>query len=103
MVDELLQAVHTVLHNAKLDELSKEEARRALPTLRMFFRDLLAAHRDETERAASRTPTHRGGVVPFSADELREAQGELARWRALWDGADESHAAGRRGALGCAA
>ncbi len=85
MADNLLQGVYTVLHNAKVGELSMEEARRALPTLRMFFRDLLVAHRDET--ALARQSADGEAVIPFSADELREAQGELVRWRALWEGA----------------
>ena len=86
MVDELLQAVHAVLLNADLRDMNKEEARRNLPTLRVFFRDLLAAHRDESDRAQTAGGAN-AEVIPFSADELRAAQGELARWRALWEGA----------------
>ena len=91
MVDDLLKAVYGALHKAEPENMSKEEARRALPTLRMFFRDLLVAHRTEADHAQEQG----AGEIPFSADELREAQGELVRWRALWKNVNEVAGASR--------
>ncbi len=77
MVDRLLNAVYAVLMTADLKSMDREEARRNLPTLRGLMRDLLAAQRSESEPQAQQDE-----VAPFTADELRQAQAELARWRA---------------------
>ncbi len=77
MVDQLLRAVYDVLVTADLKGMDREEARRNLPTLRGLMRDLLAAHRSESD-----TQAKTGEIVPFTADELRLAQTELERWRA---------------------
>jgi hypothetical protein len=74
MVDDLLNAVYAVLTTADLKGMDREEARRVLPTVRGLLRDLLAAHRSEGD-------TQNGPVAPFTADELRQAQAELERWR----------------------
>lgn len=80
MVEQLLAIVFSVLVQADLDGMSSEEARRALPTLRLFFKDLLAAHRLEVEADGQ----DEDGVLPFTADELRAAQDHLAVWQASW-------------------
>lgn len=80
MVEQLLAIVFAVLVQADLDGMSSAEARRALPTLRLFFKDLLAAHRLEVEDEG----TEAGDVPPFTADELRAAQDHLALWQASW-------------------
>lgn len=77
MVDRLLNAVYQVLTTADLQGMDREEARRSLPTLRGLLRDLLAAQRSESDAQSDAE-----GIAPFSADELRQAQAELERWRA---------------------
>ena len=80
MVEQLLAIVFAVLVQADLDGMSSAEARRALPTLRLFFKDLLAAHRLEMGEGAAGA----ADVPPFTADELRAAQEHLAAWQASW-------------------
>lgn len=76
MVDELLNAAYAVLTTADLKGMDREEARRVLPTARGLLRDLLAAQRSQSD-----SQTQIGAVAPFTADELRQAQAELERWR----------------------
>lgn len=89
MVDQLLNAVYAVLTTADLTGMDREEARRVLPTLRGLLRDLLAAHRSESD-----IQTSQGEVAPFTADELRQAQVELERWRSAWPAEASSAARG---------
>lgn len=89
MVDQLLNAVYAVLTTADLTGMDREEARRVLPTLRGLLRDLLAAHRSENDMQAKS-----GEIAPFTADELRQAQAELERWRSARPVGDATPAQG---------
>lgn len=81
MVDRLLAVVYAVILHAELESMTSSEARQALPTLRMFFKDLLQAHQQEAGALGARQGNE--GIPPFSADELRQAHRELERWRAI--------------------
>jgi hypothetical protein len=80
MIDELLASVFHVLTLADLPQLQRDEARAWLPTMRVFFRDLVGAQRAEiglpVQLEQEGTPT-----ATFNADELRQAQRELAIWQ----------------------
>ena len=91
MIDRLLATVFQVLLQADLDGMNREEARAMLPTLRMLFKDLVTAHREETLRQQM---TEGGEVVPFSADELRAAQVELTQWQTQWQARGNGRGAG---------
>jgi hypothetical protein len=67
MVAELLRQVYGVLRHADLLTMSKEEARQLLPTLRLFFRDLLKFYQTE---AASLGAEDGGGAGALSADDF---------------------------------
>ncbi len=73
VLDEYLEAVMAVLDNAHLAEADEEQARRWLPQMRTFLRDLLAAQRQEYEQPHGRADA---GATAISADDLRAAQ----RW-----------------------
>jgi len=79
LLGEARAAVWQGLDNANLAELSKEEARGMLGTLRMFFFEALRG-----ERLEMGEPTEIVGdldVVQFRADDLAKAQDELREWR----------------------
>jgi hypothetical protein len=78
MVNHLLRAVYRLLVAAEMDKMARDEARELLPMLRVFFKDLLAAHRAEAppEDGDRRTD------ATLRADDLLAAQSALERWHA---------------------
>jgi hypothetical protein len=76
MIDDYLEAVHTVLDNANLAAADQELARAWLPQMRFFLRDLLVAQREEYERDAY-AKDDPGNAVTITADDLRAAQRAL--------------------------
>ena len=77
MIEALMAAIFEGLQGAQLAAMNPEELRNRLPTLRLFFKDLLAAQRAEL---APRESKEAGvEIPPFTADELIEAHAELAR------------------------
>lgn len=89
MIDRLLEAVFGVLIAAEVDKLGREEARLWLPTLRVFFKDLLAAQRnewrvapEEVGAATDATQDAAQDAVTLRADDLLAAQAALERWQA---------------------
>lgn len=74
MVAELLHQVYSVLRQADLLTLSREEARQLLPTLRLFFRDLLRFHQSE---ALAVGEDGMGKGAELSADELVKFMREM--------------------------
>lgn len=92
MVAELLHQVYAVLRHADMPALSKEEARQLLPTLRLFFRDLLQFHQTaaaqllvakEGENSRSTGSAHKGSDTELSADDLVKFLTEIGGWQAL--------------------
>jgi hypothetical protein len=79
MIDELLAGVYFVLLSADLPEMKIEEARARLPTLRLFFRDLLAAQRAELGLPALADDDD-AGIDSFTADEYSVAQRAIVEW-----------------------
>jgi hypothetical protein len=74
-IGRLIEVAEAVLESADLAEMTVEQARELLPTVRLLMRDMLAA-----ERAELGLPMAEGSaVLPFSADELGLARGELIR------------------------
>jgi hypothetical protein len=101
MVSELLRQVYAVLRHADLLTMTKEEARQLLPTLRLFFRDLLTFYQTEAARFAAESGSagaldaddfmtfmkEMGGLQMALADLSRVAGGVSAEdlWRPLRD------------------
>lgn len=86
LLGEARQVVWKGLENANLAQLSEEEARGMLGTLRIFFFDALKGERLELGE-----PTEIVGdldVVQFRADELARAQDELQEWREKRNGSN---------------
>lgn len=86
MVVELLRQVYGVLRQAELATLTRDEARQSLPTLRLFFRDLLRLYQSEAAQVASSNET--GGALLSAddflrliaeSDEVRQLLADLAR------------------------
>ena len=80
MINRLLQMVFKVLLAADIEKLDTDGARSALPTLRVLFKDLIAAQRAELSPPAI---GKEAGVaeVRFTADDLLAAQKELEEFR----------------------
>jgi len=80
LLGEVRESSWKALLAANLSELSEEEARGMLGSLRLLFMESLKGERLEmgepTEIVAE------GDVVSFRADELARAENELAEWRA---------------------
>jgi hypothetical protein len=72
--------VFAVLQGADLEGMDSEEARKRLPTIRLLFKDLINAQRDELGMPVE-VDDDDGPVEPFTADELLAAQRELEEWR----------------------
>ncbi len=79
MIDSLLGKVFRSLEAADLDGMDTAEARDKLPAIRMLFKDLIAAHREELGGGPDADDDR--GAKPFTADELIAAQRELEQWR----------------------
>jgi hypothetical protein len=77
MVATLLQQVNQALQRAALFDLSRDEARAFLPTLRLFFRDLFRLHRDALQAVAASSDVAAGERMAMSADELMEALNKI--------------------------
>lgn len=78
MIDRLLEAVFRVLIAAEMDKVDREEARAWLPTLRIFFKDLLQAQRSEWSMPIETGSTE----ITLHADDLLQAQAALEKWEA---------------------
>lgn len=82
MIDHLLEAVFQVLAKAEMDKMERDEARSLLPTLRIFFKDLLAAQRMEWHQWAEMQPAQDAPTeVTLHAEDLLQAQAALERWQ----------------------
>ena len=79
MIDSLLSKVFRSLEAADLDGMDTAEARDKLPAIRMLFKDLIAAQREELGGSPSADDNR--DAQPFTADELIAAQRELEQWR----------------------
>jgi hypothetical protein len=93
MVAELLQQVYGVLRHADLLTLSKEEARELLPTLRLFFRDLLHFYQHEAAQVAA------DGGTELRADDFAkfvQEMGGLQRLLAEANASEDESAKKRR-------
>lgn len=75
VIEDTLELVCATLDKANLDQADEELARRWLPQLRAFLRDLLTAERLEFERAYTRDDPD--AHAPITADDLRTAQRQL--------------------------
>ncbi len=82
IIERLMGTVYGVIVSAGLPGMSAEQARRVLPTLRGLLRDLIHAHQTERLRRKQTAPE---SVPPFRADELRQAERELADYHARRD------------------
>ena len=80
MIDRLLETVFSVLLAADMETLDSEEARKSLPTLRVLFKDLIAAQRAELGLPAAGKEAG-AAAVRFTADDLLAAQRELEDFR----------------------
>jgi hypothetical protein len=80
MVVELLRQVYGVLRQAELATLTREEARQSLPTLRLFFRDLLRLYQSE---AAQMAASNEAGGAMLSADDFLRLIAESDEVRSL--------------------
>ena len=80
MISKILKDLYVTLNLADLPNLEPDEARQFLPTLRLFFRDMLAAHR--TEMGDDENGGHSGQIPIYTADDLVEAAKRLRAWRA---------------------
>jgi hypothetical protein len=82
IISEHLESTYGALVEAKLAELSMEQAREMLPILRNLFRDLLNAQRVELGLPAMDVTQGVGNdTITFTADALLVAQRELERWQ----------------------
>lgn len=88
IIERLMGTVYGVIVAAGLPSMSAEQARRVLPTLRGLLRDLILAHQTERLRRKQAAPT---AVPPFSADELRQAERELADYHSARDYTEQDH------------
>jgi hypothetical protein len=75
MVAELLRQVYGVLRHADLLTLTREEARQSLPTLRLFFRDLLNFYQTEAARLAAESDASDAGAL--NADDFMSFMKEM--------------------------
>ena len=80
MISKIVKDLYVTLNLADLPNLEPDEARQFLPTLRLFFRDMLAAHR--TEMGDDENSGHSGQIPTYTADDLVEAAKRLRAWRA---------------------
>lgn len=82
IVEELLGATHLAIKAADLLGMDIATARRNLPTLRALLHDLLMAHRLELGEPTEIQQETSSSSITFSADDLAEAQRQLATgWR----------------------
>lgn len=79
MIDQLLNAAFHGLNAAALESMEANEARAALPALRMLFRELVLVQRAELE---SPDPDAAAQSIQISSEDLRRAYQELAEWQA---------------------
>jgi hypothetical protein len=80
MVDHLLELVVQAVLTADLPALSQTEARKLLPTLRLFYRDLFVAQGQELARGQEGEP------LTLSAEELRVLLEQADQFRAGLEG-----------------
>lgn len=82
MLDVVLDVAFRAMMLAGLDNMPEEQAREAMPSVRLLFKDALNEHRKEIgmpSEGDGDAPDSRE-AAPFTADELMDAQRELAQW-----------------------
>lgn len=77
IISDGITSVVNAIAKASLTTLTEEQAREALPTLRMWMRDLLTAQRIEIGLPVTVASTN---APAFTADDLAAAQAELRDW-----------------------
>lgn len=80
MINRLLEMAFNVLLAADMEALDTEKARSALPTLRVLFKDLIAAQRAELGLPVVGKDAD-AAEVHFTADDLSAAEKELEDFR----------------------
>lgn len=78
IIDKVLHMVTRALVIADLPNMTTEEARRQLPTLRVLLRDMLFA--DRLEMGEPTEISAEGEMLQFSADDLAAAQYQINTW-----------------------
>jgi|GEM_PF-1970863 len=92
MVDRTLSAVYTVLEKADLANMTKQEARDKLPTIRMMFRDMINAEVREFGVPDDPWQTPEPQEPVYNADTLRRFALEFEEWQANEKKQTDEHA-----------